>query len=265
MMRSQRTTRVSRSSLVSKPWFRPWIYLGLLGVTEVVSDIWDPLLGIWLHGLLAIAIWWQGTQETHLDRRHFYWVLAILALVRIISFAISAHSLPGVWYYVLAETPLLVAALTARWAFGLSWSKVGGQWPKFWMLGVLVMATGPLLGLAESRIIHPGALISSLTWGHAVLPSLLLIIFTGLSEELLFRGLLQYYAVKVMGNWAGIIFVALGWSLLHIGWHSAWDVLFVFAVGLVWGWIRQKTGSILPTTIAHGLANIVLFLIVPFR
>ncbi len=265
MMRVQRTTRVRRSVILPSFWYQPWLYVGLLGATEIVSDIWNPVLGIWLHVFLAVAIGWQGTQETNLDRRHFYWVLAVLALVRVISFAISAHSLPGVWYYVLAETPLMVAALVARRAFGLSWSKIGVQWSRYWVLGLLVVGTGPALGLAESHIIHPAALIGSLSWGHAIVPSVFLIIFTGLTEELLFRGLLQYYAVKIMGNWAGIVFVAVAWSLLHIGWHSAWDVLFVFGVGLVWGWVRQKTGSIVPTTIAHGLANIVLFLIVPFQ
>lgn len=265
MMRTQRTTRARRSPVRTYEVYRPWLYIGLLGVAEVVSDIWHPLLGIWLHVLLAGALWWQGTQEADLDRRRLYWILSILAIVRIISFAVSDTSFPGIWYYVVAETPLLVAAITALRAFGLTWSEVGVRLPKWWMLSIVVIITGAALGLAESRIIHPPALISSLTWGHIIFPSLLLIIFTGLSEELLFRGLLQHYAVKVMGNGSGIVFVALSWSLLHIGWHSAWDVVFVFGVGLAWGWIRQKVNSIIPTTIAHGLANIVLFLIVPLQ
>jgi hypothetical protein len=265
MMRSQRTTRTHHSAALDPQVYLPWVYVGLLGLSEVVSDLWHPLLGIWLHVILAAAIWWQGTKEEDLDRRHFYWILAVLAIVRIISFAISDQSFPGVWYYVLAETPLLVAALTARSAFGLSWSSVGVRMPKWPALAAVVIVTGAGLGYAESRIIHPAALISSLTWANIIIPSILLTIFTGLSEELLFRGLLQHYAVKIMGNRMGIVFVALGWSLLHIGWHSAWDVLFVFAVGLAWGWVREKTTSIIPTTIAHGLANVVLFLIVPFQ
>ncbi len=264
MMRSQRRFRSHHARAVDPEIYLPWIYVGFLGLSEIVSDLWHPLLGIWLHVILAALIWWQGTREDNVERRHFYWVLAILPIVRIISFAISNQSFPGVWYYVLAETPLLVAALSAQRAFGLSPDAVGMRVPKWPVLSVVVMITGAGLGYAESRIIHPGSLISSLSWVNILIPSILLTIFTGLSEELLFRGLLQHYATKIMGNRNGIIFVALGWSLLHIGWHSAWDVLFVFGVGLVWGWARQKTSSIIPTTIAHGLANIVLFLLVPF-
>lgn len=258
-----RRTRTKHNFTIG-PSAELWIYVIVLGLTEIVSDIIAPLIGIWLHAILAAVIVYRATTEKDAARRQFLWVLAILPLVRIVSFAISSKTLPGVWYYVLAETPLLGAALTAKQVFQLSWRDVGMVWPKKWALVTVTVVTSPFLGLLESRLIHPGALIPRLTWGQALLPSILLIVFTGLSEELLFRGLLQHYSIPLLHYWRGILYVALAWSLLHIGWHSGLDVVFVFTVGLAWGWIREKTGSIVPTILGHGLANIVLFLIVPF-
>ena len=37
-----------------------------------------------------------------------------------------------------------------------------------------------------------------------------------------------------------------------------------FVVALVFGWARERTGSIVGVSLAHGLTNIVLFLVMPF-
>jgi NADH-quinone oxidoreductase subunit N len=58
--------------------------------------------------------------------------------------------------------------------------------------------------------------------------------------------------------------VALIFAALHIGYRSVVDVLFVLGVALFLGWVVYRTGSLLGATIAHGLTNIVLFLVMPF-
>jgi hypothetical protein len=51
--------------------------------------------------------------------------------------------------------------------------------------------------------------------------------------------------------------------VLHIGYESATDLAFVFAVGLIYGWIFERSRSIVGVSIGHGLANVVLFFIAP--
>ena len=59
-------------------------------------------------------------------------------------------------------------------------------------------------------------------------------------EEFIFRGVLQRTAVEAF-RWWGIVYVALFFG----------------------GEVKQK-GSLFGVTLAHGLTNIMLFLIVPF-
>ena len=92
-----------------------------------------------------------------------------------------------------------------------------------------------------------------------------LILFTGISAELLFRGVLLTAAVRTLGPWRGILFSSLLFALMHIGWNSALDVLYVFFVGVGFAIAVHRSGSILGTSLAHGLANILLFIILPFR
>jgi hypothetical protein len=53
-------------------------------------------------------------------------------------------------------------------------------------------------------------------------------------------------------------------AVLHLGYKSALDMLFVFGVAIGFGLLTLYTGSILGSTLAHGLTNIALFLIFPF-
>jgi membrane protease YdiL (CAAX protease family) len=41
-------------------------------------------------------------------------------------------------------------------------------------------------------------------------------------------------------------------------------VAFVFLVALFFGWAVARTGSLLGVTLSHGIANVVLYVIVPF-
>jgi membrane protease YdiL (CAAX protease family) len=51
--------------------------------------------------------------------------------------------------------------------------------------------------------------------------------------------------------------------VLHVGWLSILDLLFVFSIGLFFGFVVLKTGSIMGVSISHGITNVVLFLVAP--
>ena len=89
------------------------------------------------------------------------------------------------------------------------------------------------------------------------------VVGTGFVEEFIFRGVLQRTAMEVFGRW-GIIYVSLLFAVMHIGFLSLIDVTFVFAVALFFGWVVKKTGSLFGVTLAHGITNIILYLIAPF-
>jgi hypothetical protein len=106
-------------------------------------------------------------------------------------------------------------------------------------------------------------LVTGLTWQTGWLPALVLLLTTGLIEELIFRGVLQRAAVKAFGSWRGIVYVSFLFALLHVGFLSWADVAFVFAIAMFFGWAVKKTGTLSGVTISHGLTNIMLFIVAP--
>ena len=82
-----------------------------------------------------------------------------------------------------------------------------------------------------------------------------------LSEELLYRGFL-YAGLREspLGFWGTAIVTSLVWAAWHgLALHI---IVPVFCVGMVFAWVREKTGSIWPTIGAHAIYNGVLALIV---
>ena len=63
----------------------------------------------------------------------------------------------------------------------------------------------------------------------------------------------------------GIVIVSAFFGLLHAGNISPWnlDCVLAFSVGFLFSIVRERGGSIYGIAIAHGLINIVLFLIAP--
>jgi hypothetical protein len=74
---------------------------------------------------------------------------------------------------------------------------------------------------------------------------------------------MQSASTEALGK-AAIPYVAIVFAALHVGYKSAPDVAFVFFVALFFSWAVARTGSLLGVTLAHGIANVVLYLVAPF-
>jgi len=104
------------------------------------------------------------------------------------------------------------------------------------------------------------------------------LIKTGLSEELLFRGLIAKRCYGTFGFWPGNVVQAGAFTALHLLFLAipgmppanlvlvAMLVLLIFPFSLLIGWLNEKMagGSIAPGWIMHGLANLVAYPVLAF-
>ncbi len=87
--------------------------------------------------------------------------------------------------------------------------------------------------------------------------------FTGCMEEIIFRGILLKAADDYLGKTHSLIYASFIFSVLHIIHYSFLDVVFVFGVALLFIFFVRRTGSLLGVALAHGITNIVLYLVLP--
>ena len=243
------------------------IYLLAITIAEAVTIAVGPVWGIVCHIVILVAVMVHSAVATEHPQRQLLLSLALVPLVRIISLSmifliVPLTNIPQIWWYPIIYTPLLAAAIMAVRILHYRPEQVGLTIKRF-KVQLVVTLTGVAFGIAEYFILRPEALVAELTWQVIWLPALILLLSTGFVEEFIFRGVLQHSAVGAFGGW-GIIYVSLLFAILHMGFLSWIDIIFVFVVALFFGWVVKKTGSLLGVTLSHGITNIVLFVVAPF-
>jgi len=240
------------------------IYLLAVVIAEVLTALYMPMWGIVCHIIILTAVILHSAIASEYRYRPLVLSLALVPLTRIISLSIPLVNIPQIWWYPIIYAPLLAAAFMVVHILGYRAEHVGLTFKLRLLPTQLAVAlTGLLFGVGEYYILKVEPLIDELTLQEVWLPALILLVSTGFVEEFIFRGVIQRAAVEAF-QWRGIVYGSLLFAILHMGFLSWIDVLFVFVIALFFGWVVKKTGSLLGVTLAHGITNTILFLIAPF-
>ena len=90
-------------------------------------------------------------------------------------------------------------------------------------------------------------------WIDVALLMIAVAIVTPIAEELMFRGYILDSIRRIHGDWPAIIGSAILFGLVHI---NPFLVGQAFIGGVIYGWIRIRTGSLLPSIACHVMWNI---------
>jgi membrane protease YdiL (CAAX protease family) len=239
-------------------------------LAEVFTTVINPLIGLGLYTALFIIMIVDAAVLNRHVQGNLVLSLTLVPLIRIISLSLPLTQIPRIWWYPVIYAPLLIGAIIVAVVEGYRPEDIGvalKAWPAQILIGVLGLG----LGYLEYKILLPQPLVSALTWRTALLPGTLVFFSTGFVEEFIFRGVMQKSATDHFGIW-GIIYVTLIFTLLHLGWVvgsqisplTRWDIPFVFAVGLFFGLMVRKTGSLLGVVLCHGAINVMLFFVAAY-
>lgn len=254
--------RLLRHDEEQTSWLPAFVLL-LTTIAELLTLYPDPRYGVMVHIAILFLLFYSLFHTVDASVRRFTTVLLLIPLIRILSLALPLLAWPQITWYFAASVPLFAGMITVIWLEKWQYrEELGFQLGSLPSQG-LIMLGGIGLGWLEYQILQPNPLIPELTLEAIWLPALIFLFCTGLMEELLFRGLLQSAALKVLGRQQALFFGSAFFAVMHIGYASILDVLFVFAVGWVFAWLVDRTHSILGVTLAHGLTNIGLFLVWP--
>jgi membrane protease YdiL (CAAX protease family) len=240
------------------------IYLAAITVSEVLTTLIRPEVGLILHSLVLIALLAHAAAVWGKPMHKLWLALTLAPLIRLLSLSLPLAGFPLIYWYLIISVPLFVAAGLIAYTLRLSAREIGLRLPgrRQLLAQLAVASTGLVFGYVEYQILKPAPLAPALTLEQVWLPMLILLVSTGFAEELIFRGILQRAAEHVVGRF-NVLYVSILFAVLHVGYKSLVDVLFVLVVALYFGWVTTRTRSLLGVTLAHGLTNIMLFLVVP--
>lgn len=260
-------------------------------VLEVVVVFSLTLLLVVALGVSPIGEWERRATNRFFLEYALMIALPLLLLVvsrrNLVSYGVSLKNLK--YHLDIAMTgfvPVAIASVPLTFLNYKQWDGAlilaGIQIALLFVLGWLLKSkptsneTGVLAGFALVWLASD--LASEVALGNAISAFVFYIFFLGLGEELLFRGYIQsrlnaafgtpFQFYGVHGGW-GIVITAVLFGLMHVlnlgslvigNWQLTWWWGFwTFVGGLVFGFVREKTGSIVASTLLHGLPQAIAY------
>ena len=266
----ERTSRtiegIIRDSILSDKKAALTAFTLILIVAEILS-VTDPLWGVVLHSFtLGLTLLYSALMVRFSpDISKLFAVLLPVPLIRIVSVSSPLLEFTMVEWFLIISIMLFSSILISLRLTGVSIEEYGFRMPerKHYFLETSIIAIGIGFGMVEFLILTPEPISRDITTLGIIPPLVGLYFSTGLLEELLFRGLIQKHSSDCLGAFYGIIFTTLIFMIMHTGWQSFLDIIFVGIVGAIYSVIVHRTGSIVGVSFSHAMVNISLFVISP--
>jgi membrane protease YdiL (CAAX protease family) len=240
-------------------------YVAAFLAVELLGLI-DPFMAAFGHAILVLALINHYILAERDHRQPLLLALAVVSLYRLLAFT-PLPTIDFTNHLVLVGAPMLLATILAlRLLQGPGLRAVGEALrpsKPSWQLPVAL--SGIPLSVVAFMLLKPGFVVTFSGAGHhpAVAAAVVaLAVFSGLGEELLFRVLLHSAARTSFGPAALYVSSAV-FGAAYFGTRSIPFVLFVVAVGAFFGWVYERTGSILGSAVAHSLISIGVFVAWP--
>jgi uncharacterized protein len=228
---------------------RPWGFWATLG-----WGLFAVLTG--LFAAVAYVIIWMLTHGVHLPDpenaifSNIAGIVASVAPLAVLFVAVKVRGWPLRSYFAIDTIPrrdlvLGVACLT--------------------VLIVALEALTSVLGVDDGSNFMEATYRAAKLAGVLPLMWLGVVVVAPITEELFFRGFLHRgWATSWLGVAGTIVLTSALWAALHQQYNWL-GILFIFSMGLAFGWLRQRSGSTTLTIALHGLNNLLCTVLVAVK
>ncbi|MEM3399848.1 MAG: CPBP family intramembrane glutamic endopeptidase [Candidatus Micrarchaeia archaeon] len=236
------------------------LLLFLFAVVEIIFAYMNSTIGIMFYILMVFEFVVNSARKKELTSQ-LYLFLMMVAVMRILNTSMPLYLFAPLMQLVIVQTPLIAMSLYAffKYKFPIHLFRIPldkERWELAFMFGFC-------FSFLEYMALGSPPIIAN-TPSDLVALSLTMLLFVGFGEELLFRGLIQTVAEKLMGQINGLIFASVLFGIMHIVWKSPIEMAFATLAGYVFGLIYQRTRSLPLVVFAHAVNNIFWLGILPY-
>ena len=241
-------------------------YILMLMLSEFMTVV-QSFYGLLLHAitLLTLCIHSPLIRRLDPDASKLAVCLIPIPLIRIVSITSPLIEFTLLEWFLVISMILFSSIIASIIFLGADMESYGFVLPErrhIWVeVGVVFL--GLLFGFVEYQILRPNNMVEEFTVPGLAAPLVALYFGTGLLEELLFRGVIQKHAIDAFNKWYGVVFTTLIFMIMHTGWESFLDVIFVGVVGFFFSLVVLRTGSLIGVSFSHAITNLSLFVLTP--
>jgi membrane protease YdiL (CAAX protease family) len=242
------------------------IILPALGIAagELMMFLNHPYIGLAIHVInlqaISLAIIFG---RFSLSLKNVYQSLILMLLMRIINLAMPQIFTTILLWYTLIYGVMFIPIYIIIQNQKIQLKELGMDFGKFHIYLPAALLIGFGMALLEYSISHPAALIEDIRVSNLFLITIVMFVFVGAVEELIFRSILQTRLENALGLKSGLILSSLLFGIMHAYYGIVNEIFYAIFFGIILGYIFQKTRSFPFILSIHGIANVFLFGILP--
>jgi len=229
------------------------VVLGLSGLVLVVAQAFV------LTAETEVAVVAQIATFTFLVTAYLAWsrepergvllALAMLPIVQLLSLALPTRVVPTLQWFMMIGAPTYVLLVLVGYRMGLRPADIGIRFTR-WQPQVRVFLLGAALSVPAYLILRPEALVADPTPVNVLTAAVIVAVFGGFLEEGLLRGVIQSVADRSLAR-GSIVVSAFATGLLYSASLDLRYLVFAVLVGIAFGLVVRRTGSILGAACGH--------------
>ncbi len=242
------------------------IYLAALGIAAGELNIFlgqvYPALALYIINLQIITLA-LAFGSYPMDIKNVLQSLLLLLMVRIVNIAMPQFFTATLMWYPLVYGVMFLPIFLIIKNQQIKLKELGIDFRQLHIYLPAAFFIGTAAALLERRILNPVPLIENINIPNLMLISIVMFVFVGAAEELMFRSILQTRLEKALGLKYGIILSGSLFGIMHSNYGIMNEILFAAVFGVVLGYIFQRTRSFPFILVIHGTANVLLFGVLP--
>lgn len=243
------------------------IYVPILGIIigEFLMFHNDVYYGLGIHTINLLAITFMITLgEMSVDTKNVLQSLILLILLRIINLSVPQLFSIAIIQYPLIYGIMFIPIYSIIKNQQISAKELGIDFKKIYIYLPVAILIGAVTAIFEYKILGPIPLIERMELSDIILIVIVMFVFVGLVEEIIFRSILQTRIEKVLGLRYGILLSGSIFGIMHASYGVIGEILFASIFGIILGYIFHKTRNLPFIVSIHGATNVILFGILPY-
>lgn len=194
------------------------------------------------------------------DPVHAVAALAFVPILRLVSLSASVGGGTETSRYLIVGGALLAGVAWGAWGVRLPGLRLRPRYPA---IESAVALLGFPLAFGAYRFVRPESVAAGTHW-FQLAAAALAVGLAAVVEELIFRGFIQTAFARWHGPRLAPLLSAGVYIVAYLGVRPVQMIALSGILGLLFGWIVERSRSLLGVTVSHVIVNVGLFVLLPY-
>lgn len=217
-------------------------------------------LGIHLINILAIVLVIIFT-NLELKIKNILQGLTLIILLRVVNLSTPQFFTTDIIQYSIIYGIMFIPVYYIIKSQQIPSKELGIYFKKLYIYLPIAIIIGTIMAIIEYKILNPAALIEKFRLSDIISLIVVMFIFIGAVEEIIFRSILQTRLEKIFNIKYSIIISGGIFGIMHASYGILGEILFASVFGIILGYVFYKTRSLPFIVSIHGITNIILFVL----